>query len=117
MVMLVRAALKHRVTVRRASESDEDGVPTYEWSQVAQGVPCLLTHVETQADQSKPKTAQADRVGTLLALTDNSIRPGDLIEFTCGPSGRFKVLPDEYRRFDLHGPSHVEFKVTEVPGR
>lgn len=108
--------LTHRGVIARAAVEVADGTPSYNWSTVAEGVPCLLSVDGAQTEARIPENEKSGRVGTLFALVSADLRPGDRVTFSRGPAGTFEILNPVGEAVTLHVTSHREYRVSEVPG-
>ena len=116
--MSYKSMLRHRCSILRLTETDEDGMPIHAWRTTTTGIRCFLDLNFIRQGKDPVWSVEAgrvsDRSGVLFLLGNADIRSGDRITMTRGPHGTFQVegaVDEAWRPDSRH---HLELGVVEV---
>lgn len=116
--MSYRTMLKHRCTVLRLVETQQNGYDVHVWQQVGTNVPCWLdlNFIRQGKDpQWTPEAGRAaDRTGVWFGMPLANVRSGDRLVMSKGPVGTFAAegaVDTVWRPKNFH---HLELGVKEV---
>lgn len=119
--MSFRTLMTHRAELKRLSESDVDGAPSYQWHVVKKNIRCYLDLTYLRAGKDPVWTPEAgratDRTGVFFCLPDAGIVPGDrvVVFFKNTVLGTFQIDGAFDTVIGTRGrPHHLEAGVKEV---
>lgn len=113
--------LQHRCTVKRLTETFENGMPIHQWVEVATNVRCFVDLNFVRLGKDPTWTPEAgrpsDRSGVAFFLGKAPIKNGDHIVMTRGPSGTFSLEAAIDEAWQPRKKHHLEVSIKEVPAQ